>query len=170
MPASPLSSSAMVKSSLFFSFPSESSFNTWGLHQLFLQSSFLSDIPPLLRHGPCCLTPKHVTLVTFGSIRANVSHPESPRLFRLSESLSSPVTLLSCAPASSHCWCAFRTVMKAPNSFWLSTCHFHRQCTSNIPSSARLPPWMSVFWDLISNWSKSHCNALLVFLWAGDMC
>lgn len=152
------------------SFLSGNSFNTWGLHQLFLQSSFLSDMPPFLRHGPCCLTPKCVILVTCGYIRANVNHPRSPRLLRLSESLSSPVTLLSHAPGSSHCQCAFRAVMKIPKSFWLSTCHFHEHFTSNIPSSARLPPQMSVFWDLMSNESKSHCNALLALLWAGDVC
>lgn len=151
MPVASVSSSSMVKSSLFCSFPSGSSFNTQGLHQLFLQSSFLWVMPPLLRHDPYCLSPKRVTLVTFGYIRANVNHPGSPRLPRLSESLSSPVTLLSRAPAGSHCQCAFRAMMKTPKSFWLSTCHFHRHVTRSITSSARLSPHMSVFWGLMSN-------------------
>lgn len=166
MPTAPVWSSAMVKSSLFYSFPSGSSFNTWGLHQLFLQSGFVSDMPPLLRHGPCCLTPKCVTLVTFGYIRAKVNHPRCPRLLKLSESFFSPVILLSRVPASSHCQCAFR----AMKNFWVSMCHFHKHFTSNIPGSARLPPRMSVFWDVMLNQSKCHSNALFALFWAGDEC
>lgn len=124
---------------------------------------------PMLIRDLCYLTPKHVSLVTFGSIRANVNHSGSPRLLRfvVSEPLSSPFITCLCQLSLPMC---FQSNDEITKEFWLSIFHFHRYFTSNIPSSARLPPRMFDFRNLLSNQSKSHCNALLVLLWAGNVC
>lgn len=105
MPAAPVSSSAMVKSFLFCSFPSGSSFNTRGLHQLFLQSSFLSVMPPLLRRDPLLFNSQ---ACDFGYIWLHEGQCESSGKPQFTQLVS--ITLQSCKPFIT-CPCQFSLPM-----------------------------------------------------------